>query len=208
MIDLTGDQQVFDGLREVVLERSGSGQTLAVGQALRQAVSFSEAEASAGVYRQGDVKWELPHLHGMLAPAPGDILREVDGTPWTVLAASLEALQTRWKCWCRNLVLAENLADRVTIQRAVWTHDSEGAAQPTWIDERTDIPARIQPLSARAVDTERAGGWEVTHRIYLGQQISLCGDHRVAHEGTRYYVRRVEDTERLDRLQVVLAREG
>ncbi|MEK6233812.1 MAG: hypothetical protein N2C14_03785 [Planctomycetales bacterium] len=204
MFDPSTDHQAFDGLQDVVFQQAATGAVDAVAQALRRDVTVQEAEVSQGAYRQGDARWELPARELMIDPQPGDAIIEDDGSRWTVLAVDQTTLGSRWRCWCRNLTVAERLSQRVALQQAVWSHDAAGAATPEWVNQRIGLLVRIQPASAEVVERHAARGWKVTHEIFLAEPLELDADHRFLHEGQAYYVRGAEAMERIDRLQIVL----
>jgi len=205
MIDPTQDHEVFDGGEPLLFRQAGTGACDRIPHALRRGVSLSELNNSRGVLRQGDVRWDAPAAGLAFAPAPGDQFQAADGQLWTILRVEQAVFGTRFRCWSRNLILAEHLRDLVTWQTALWETDAEGAAVPHWIDQQTQLPARIQPLSAAPQTADDQQAWHATHAIYLSEALPIKGGQRLVCQGIVYEAQRVDDAQRLDRLFVVYA---
>jgi head-tail adaptor len=195
---------VADGLEGVTLARRDGAQT-AVPQALRRRVGQREAQTSNGRYTRADVKWHLPLATLPAAPQVGDAIVDSHGTAWTILQVDQDATAGRWRCWCRRLALAPGLTDRVTLQRATWTKDAQGAATASWSDVQTQLAARIQPLRGGVEMEHDRRLNRASHRVFLASAVPLDEHHRLLHphRGQVYYLVRWEGTERLDALLAV-----
>jgi hypothetical protein len=148
--------EVVDNLELVTLKRPGSSTVLIIPEALRRALSTREAQASAGKYTQDDVVWHLPAEYPTdeldpptmqtVTPYVGDLIRP-DGTGqiFTILEKHLETFASRWRCVTRDLIVANELTQTVTILRRKTTRGAGAAADYTDREEvKTGFKARIQ----------------------------------------------------------------
>ena len=204
MIVLQDDLAYLDGIEAVTYTPAG-GSPVLVEHALRRRASESEAAPSDGVYTAHDVKWYLSTIDLAERPAPGGTITDDAGDVWTVLEVWPDALNAAWRCRARNLALAENLEQRVSVLRATWQASASGAPEAVWIPDVLDVPARIQPIEGEVQSEHDQRIARATHRIYLGQPLSLDANHRIVHDATVYHVLATRMPERLDQLPVVHA---
>jgi head-tail adaptor len=200
---MSADLVHFDHLEPVTLQ-SPAGQAHALA-ALRRPVATSEAEPSGGAYTKSDLAWHLPAGAVDEAVRPGATIVDAAGVSWIVERAELSRPLGQWRCWCRRLELADSLAQRITVQRAVWQYDAAGAAVPIWIDLRTDVPARIQPLDQSIEPAGSGRASRARYRIFVAEPIPVDEHHRVVCGGAVYRLTGTEMAERIDRLLVLLA---
>ncbi len=203
MIVIQDDLTFVDGIESVTYVPAGGGSPVVVERALRRRVSHSEAAPSDGVYTAHDVKWFLSTTDLTERPTPGATIADVAGDVWTVLEVSRDALNAAWRCRARDLALAENLEHRVAIMRALWQASAAGAPTAIWIVELSDVPARIQPIDGEVTTEHDQRIVRATHRVYLGQSLSLDANHRIVHDATVYHVLATKMPDRLDQLPVV-----
>lgn len=203
MIVVQDDLAYLDGVEAVTFSPAGGGAPVLVEHALRRRARESEAAASGGAYTAHDVKWFLSTVDLAARPTPGATITDAAGDVWTVLDVWPDALNAAWRCRARNLVLAENLSQRISVLRATWRATAAGAAEAVWIGEASDVPARIQPIETD-VKTEHAQRIaRETHRVYLGQPLALDANHRIVCESRVYHVLSTTIPERIDQLPVV-----
>jgi hypothetical protein len=203
MIVLQDDLAYVDGVEAVSVVPAGGGAAVLVEHALRRKAHHGEAAASDGVYTASDVKWFLSTIDLVERPTPGATITDAAGDVWTVLEVWPDALNAAWRCLARNLVLAENLLHRVNVLRATWQATPAGAAAAIWFAEFTDVPARIQPIDTKIATENEQRIARATHRVYLGQPLSLDANHRIVHDSVVYHVLATSMPERLDQLAVV-----
>jgi hypothetical protein len=144
-------------------------------------------------------------------PEIGSKIIEADDTEWTVLSVGHETLKTRWRCTCRNLIVANRLNTLVTIQYATETKGSGGALEPTWANIATDVRARIQPISATTLVEYDRRRVETAARITLQSPLNYLPDrrYRVVDSDSRIYsVLGYEQEDRVDVLPVIIAERG
>jgi head-tail adaptor len=192
---------VCDGLQAVTLTDRDDANADAVADALRRAVTLREAERSNGLYTTSDVHWHLPQSQVTTDPQPGYIITDSNDDEWTILAVEDQTLTDRWRCTCRNLVVAEQLDTLVTIQVSTSIKGDTGAHEQTWADQQGGIRARIQRIAGQVRTTVGASQIDATHTMYFRESIVLTARHRVADsDGNRYRVVGYRDPERIDKL--------
>lgn len=77
---------------------------------------------------------------------------------------------------------AGRLRHRVTIERRVNSQDPDtGAVTPVWVAVARDVPAAIEPLSAREFIAGQAVQSEVAARIMIRQRSGLDASMRIKH---------------------------
>lgn len=203
MIVVQDDLAYLDGVEAVTFSAAGGGSPVLVEHALRRRAHEREAAPSGGAYTAFDVKWYLSTVDLIERPTPGATIVDAEGNVWTVLEVWPDALNAAWRCRARNLVVAENLSQRVQVLRAVWYASSAGAASAMWIGEHSDVPARIQPIETQVKIEHDERMARATHRVYLGQPLALDANHRIVHEAEVYHVLATTMPARIDELAVV-----
>ncbi len=176
--------------------------TTAISSALRRALTTKEMAVSDGLYRNGDVVWHFAASAVSTAPVPSDLIIDSDSNQWTILEVSLQTLSNRYRCITRNLAISEELNTLVTIQKATFAKDADGAQEPTWADYRTSVRAKVQPQAA-AQATENA--LRHTTReviIYVLTEFNDIDEsfRVVAADGKIYKVTGTASPERIDQL--------
>lgn len=163
----------------------------------RRAPTIKELAASGGVYTATDLIWiipraEAPGLAEQFPPKPGDVFEdEAEGVAWTVLQVMpFGALKSFWRLVTRNLTLAYDLRDTVTIVRPTITTGT--AAEPvfTWPPDGgryivSELAARVQPSGGDAIgirnDVETL---QKALHVYLATQVDVrMGDRVIVASG-------------------------
>lgn len=171
--------------------------TIPIALAKRRAPTFKELQPANGAYTASDLVWlipvvQAPGLKEQFPPRPGDVIEDNELTPWTVLEITpLAAFKTFWRMMTRNLVLANGLAETVTIQRPdIATGDSSEPVY-TWPPDGgclvvENLPARVQPQDS---SPQMINGVEIAHNrftVILGQQVEMrVGDRVLVTSGKR-----------------------
>ncbi|QGJ71059.1 Hypothetical protein PBC10988_27620 [Planctomycetales bacterium 10988] len=201
MMDISQDHRVFDNRECLVFSQAGSLQRDHIPDCLRREIRLKEGSRSMGAVRQGDTQWELPRVSTHFSPGPGDRLIDSQETEWTILAVDLVSQGTRYRCWCRNLSLAENLKQSIVIQEATWQQDDLGVRVATWEDRWTQVAARVQPLQSEKYLLEDVEMWKQPFEITLHRALPVTSQHRIMYEDQLFSIRQVEWTEELEHLQ-------
>jgi len=191
---------VIDGVESVFLHRLSGGEPLPVDGALRRGAAVREVPGGAA---QSVVRWHLPVTVLEEAPAIGDRLVDSGSQTWTIVEVHYEG-SGRWLCVCRNLTLVQGLSELIDIERAVWTKDAAGAAQPTWHPWQTALAARIVPRESRVSNDEGRMHMLATHQVLLATAADVDQDCRVVGaNGAIYRILVVRGVEQLDALYVL-----
>lgn len=87
---------------------------------------------------------------------------------------------------------AGNLRHRVSIQRKQITQNPQtGAMTETWVDAWSNVPAAIEPLSAREFIAASAVQSEVTTRITIRYRAGVTASMRILHNDRIYNIQGV-----------------
>ncbi|MBY0523430.1 MAG: hypothetical protein K2R98_08520 [Gemmataceae bacterium] len=181
-LDLSQDYKSWDSIEPVTYRSVRKTGEMADGipVARRRPVTFKEMTASGGAYQAGDVVWLLPTALLSVAigtPKEADVVEDGDRCPWTVLTAQGQrrdrnGYQT-WKLTCRNLVVAYDLQDLVTIERAYGVLDAAGVEVRTWQPLYQALPCRMQPLVGELADERAIRGTAVRYDVFLSRDVAV-----------------------------------
>ena len=175
--------------------------------AKRRAPTFKELTASGGVYTSQDLVWLLPKkivdAAGADRPKPSDVIIDGDGVRWTILEAPLNTLRSTYRCTARDIILAADLRDTLTIKRpTATTTDNAGGRAYSYASIYTSIACRFQEANA-AIGNER--GQRVTvksYSVWVERRLYLTiEDQIVDGDGTIYEMKGWQDADRIDQLQ-------
>lgn len=212
-LDFSDDYAIYDDPEQVVYEqpRRGLAPILTpVPNAIRLVLSVRERYASGGAYQSGDVKWLLPAnvLPQGFAAAPGGVVVDSEGARYTVLDHTWERLQKIWECNCRNLAIAFNLRDRVSIERPEISYDAAGAAVKTFPPYGgkviySGILARVQHTEESIVDERGIRGFSTRYDVIVDRQVEITTDDRVLWNGKIMDIIGHRNDGRIDDLPVV-----
>jgi hypothetical protein len=196
-LDFTEDDEIWDNTEAVVLttvRANGLNDNLPIATAVRRELTRKEILASNGVYTGQDVAFEFKARHiGSVKPKPRDRITGADGINYTVGQASYEVLDATWVLVTRNLALAADLRDLVTIQVPTISQDERAGKVKTWSASQTNIAARVQPVQADVIEERGTRGLRVTHVIVLDSTATAAdltntnGDLGRISFGGRYY---------------------
>jgi len=202
-IDLSEDYLVWDNTSQISyspIVRGATPTPLSL-LAKRRAITTREMMASNGVYVASDVKFLIPAapITDPFAPKPGDEIEDDDGTVYTVLEVPWNKAKQTYHAISRNLAIANDLRDTITIQKAARTQDSiGGVVRDVWSTLYASVSARLQPQDASIADARGVEGQEVRFTIPVSRQLPLldvreCRVLVVSHD---YLSGRVLDIER------------
>lgn len=154
--------------------------------ARRRKLTVKDMATGVVGYQTGDIAWLVPQA--LLSPSLGrpkeaDIIVDQLGRPWTVLTADGQSDDSNgpqtWRLTCRNVVIAFDLKDTVTIERAVSNLDASGTDVRTWQPLYSGITCRLQPVD-QDIATERGiTDLQGKYLIYLSQEVQVVMRDRV-----------------------------
>ena len=192
--------------------------------AKRRNLTRRELVASGGALTSDDQRWLIPAAlfpQGWIAK-PGDVVVELEtsdpesqGTRWTVLEVDRRKNRQTWALTCRDLVLAYDLSDSVTIERPEIRYDAAGVPTKSFPSDNADgtapgvvlykLTCRVQ-LIEKATEEERGiRGLAGKYEIYLPSDIDVSAEDRVRFADGQYGdITGYRNAERIDQLPVLL----
>lgn len=201
--DPRGDfQAVADGQRAVTL-RDRSGLSRSLEHVLRREISKREMAASSGRYKRGDTRFHLSTTEIATEPELGATIIDDEGTEFVIIEVDRETLSDRWKCYARNLAVAESLNTLIAILRATDdpTRTTAGALRPMWVTEATGVRASIQPMEAvRSVEHDQTVMPERARCVFLYARDIDATRRLQQADGTTWKIERVDNKDRIDAL--------
>jgi len=221
-IDLSNDWQFWMNTETVILSTSYNPDAMVctIDVCKRRALTRKELAASRGAYTADDVLFLIPQtfLPNGFRPQPGSIVTDADGVNFTALDVGgrkrdrNNQYQT-WALTCRDLVLAEGLADAIDIQRPTITFDAAGGKLRAWPEDgKGSVPykslaARVQLLTQEFVEERGIGGFKGTHAVIVGRQVTVTAEDRVkvTLDGATVYLSIIgqHNPQRIDELPVL-----
>lgn len=168
----------------------------------RYPIRLGEVMASGGVYSASDVvfTFDADDLTDT-GSKPADTVTTADGTVYTVLTSVVAPFLKFVKVTTRNLILAYDLRDTMTVQRPANSQDSNGLRVTTLtnVSGATSIPCRVQEVASE-VDLAQFGA--ATHDrdfvVYVGQRLYLKAGDVLNVAGTLYDFRGSASWDRID----------
>lgn len=214
----------FDGRTPAPATPVGRNKALGISVAKRRNLTSRELAASGGVYSPKDQVWLLPDAlfpTGILSK-PGDVIVEqggaldgtLDGTRWTVLEESWGKNRQTRRLTCRNLTLAFDLRDLVTIERPAISSDAAGVqvkaypsdpSNPGGVVLYANLPARAQLVTKEVAEQYGVRGLEGKYRVIVAQEVDVTSEDRLRLDNGLYLdVAGYENAARIDELPVVV----
>jgi hypothetical protein len=200
---------IVDRTEDVVLTRSESLATVAIGGALRIEVTEQEAGTSGGKYTRNDVRWSLAAQQLPEPPRLGDTMTDGDSVVWTILEVELTRSASRYECVTRRVSIIEGLNQQIDIQQATWASGDAGASYAIWATIETNVLARIQPRQSDIVIEHHHRIVRTTYSVFVEQAFDWDSNHRIIDPaGKAYDVVRQEEAKRIDLLDEILVVES
>lgn len=176
--------------RRPATQAAKAGDVLGVAVAKRTAVRGREKSPSGGVYVGYESNWRIPAQFVprglLLKPADVVVVDDPDrpdvGRRWTVLTADLRRQGTTWLLGCVDLVLAADLRDAVTVERADRQYDAAGVLVKRWPSDvpklggvvlYDSIPCRFQPEAQETTDARGIRGDRTTYAVIVDRDLAL-----------------------------------
>lgn len=188
-LDQSQDFRVWDNTETLtyVSTQQAGDQVDAVRHVRRHLVGVKEAAASAGAYTAGDVLFYVPRVALRLElgePKPGDVLLDDEQVRWTVLGVDKRKRDRRapqtYKLQARDLRLAFQLEDLVTIETPARSLDATGARVVAWVPKYELLPAKVQQLAEAESEERGLRGSKVTYSVTVDRQIKVTlGEDRI-----------------------------
>lgn len=215
----------FDGKTPATSTPPSRNQPLLIPVAKRRNLTRRELASSGGVYTGLDQVYLLPDalFPVGLASKPGDVVVELTdgsaeeqpGTRWTVLEVGWGKNRQTRRLTCRDLVLAYDLRDAITIERPAITYDAAGApykafpsdaVNPGGVVLYQDLPARVQLVTKDMADERGIRGLEGKYEVIVGQEVDVTSEDRIALPGGVYLdIVGYKNAMRIDELPVIVA---
>lgn len=191
---------VADGLQPATLIPRDRPHDQVTVQALFRAMTDREAARSNGRYRSEDRTIHVAHSEAA-SIIPGDMIRDEQGSEWTVLSASLETMTDRWRSVCRNLVVTERLDTLITIQYGIASQGTSGAQELTWRDYKTRVRGCITRIAAVDQETEQSRSLHRAYTLHMREILDMRRNYRVVGaDGVVYRVTGYQAPESIDQL--------
>lgn len=151
--------------------------------AKRRAITNKDIMAGVAAYGAQDTIWLIPAavFPATVTPKRSDVITDSRGDRWTALDVQLQAVLSTWRFSARNLVLAEDLRDTVTIERADITFDSAGARIKTWPTGPLpqggkilySLAAKVQDMTIEVADQRGIRGAVGKVAVVVSRQITI-----------------------------------
>lgn len=214
LLDLRLDHLCWDGTEEILYEsvrKDYAPDVDTIAGALRRAVRTSEGFASRGVYTATDLNWCLPEVAFVeKKPKPADVVVDIDGNRYTVLDADFNTLRSWWLCRTRNLTIANDLQDIISIETPVLSRDAALGLVYDWSIRYTGIKCRFQPITDDAAAERLVSATARMFRVIVDRQLQVTNDvgfDRINKDGVIYEILGYSNPERLDELPVLTVRQ-
>lgn len=187
--------------------------------AKRRLLTKRELAASGGAYTGLDRAWLVPAavLPQSFVIKPADVVVDVTGARWTALEADLGKGGQTWKLVCRNLTLAYDLSETITVERAQVVYDAAGVAvklfpsgpPPTGGEVLyAGLLARVQLENQPEVDERGYRGSERRYDVIVAQELDVIREDRILLSDKVTYLDILDyhQAQRIDQLPVIEAR--
>lgn len=146
----------------------------------KRSASDKEQAASGGAYTGTDVLWLIPTQQlakSIGEPKPGDVVIDRDGNEFTVLQATGKRRDAngyqQWNLMSRNLVVAYDLRDTITIQTATATTDpNSGADLLSWQPIYQALPCKVQEVAAEESEERGIRGTARKYEIFVATDLA------------------------------------
>lgn len=185
--------------------------------AKKRSVTIKEITASNGAYQSGDVAFLLPGAlitTSIGQPKAGDKVIDSpdgDGSTYTVLQPIGQRMDgsgtyATWKLMTRNLSVAFDLADQITIEEPVETLDSAAAGLKQWRTKYTGLLAKVQLITQEQADALGIRGFRMAFQVIVSEEISVRSRDRIVWPAspTGYLdITGYHNAQRLDELPVI-----
>lgn len=180
-LDTSRSYLVWDNREPIYIESTRRvGSTVDyVPECKRRALTRKELFSSNGVYTGQDIVWLVPRIivpHLEIKPA--DVVIDSDKVRWTALEAGLNTFKSWWRLVTRNLVLAFDLRDTITIERADVSVSASGAYIKRFPPNGGSIlygnlAARVQPTDETIGEERGIRGDETSYRVIVEKQLNV-----------------------------------
>lgn len=203
-LNLKDEHLVFDGLQNVLLNGNP------ILGAYPEELIDSEGAPSEGVYLHGDMVWQIP-TPPAIVPRIGQLIVDGAGRSFSILAVRQPFLNDYYGCTCRQAKIESDLplSHKITRYPAIIWVDEEGSrivanAMPD--PGFTDVPAKVQDVSAEHADFMGKRGFSHLYHIFLDSEIDLVhGDVLKDQFMDVYDVVTWTNRDRIDELSMIVA---
>jgi len=186
MSQLVSEYTIWDNreLINYVSHRNAGDQSFAGVVGKRMAPTFKELAVSNGAYTGSDMVWWIPACLLGTTAKPADRIIDADAVAWTALEVRKIVLGSVWRIMSRNLVLAHDLRDTISIERATFTTDAMGGDVRSWppgsgTTPYANIAAKVQKITDDLRIVLGIQGFEGTYAVIIDRDVTLGPNDRV-----------------------------
>lgn len=205
-LDLSDDYLIWDNRETITYtaEKRSGDSAYVIDDCKRRALTYRELAFSGGAYTSGDRAWLIPTavIPDGITPKIADRVTDDDGAVWTVLEAALNTYQSWWRLLTRNIVLAADLREVVTLSSPSTAQDAAGGRTPVYSTAVADLPAKI--LEGEVTSEDQLGKRQAVRRFtaWVGQRVYPAADWRLTDSaGVVYQITGWRAADRHDVLQ-------
>lgn len=205
-LDLSDDYLIWDNRETITytVEKRAGDVAHTIDDCKRRALTYRELAFSGGAYTSGDRAWLIPtvKLPAGVTPKIADRVTDGGGTAWTVLDAALNTFQSWWRLTTRNIVLAADLRELVTLSSPSAVQDAAGGRTPVYASAVSNLPAKI--LEGEVTAEASLGKRQAVRRFtaWVGQRVYPAADWRLTDAaGVVYQITGWRAADRFDVLQ-------
>jgi hypothetical protein len=206
------DYLAVDDLISVIVNPSfGTGTPQQVNNVCRGVVTIQESEKSRGAIQAGDTMFLISELEMEESlPEIGALINPLDeeGTWYTVLKVMKDRDSRVWHCAARDLSVSLSLGQLASQERREEVQTGSGSTEFTWTEIATDLPTRVQPMSATMKEEYGVEELDVSHVLYFTNTLDTSETDRFVVDGNYYYVRGWKQAETLGEPFIVMAEKG
>ena len=216
---------LFDGRSPAPATPKSRNKSILVPIAKRRNLTMRELAASGGVYQSSDQVYLIPDAllsPSQVRPKMGDVVIETDddspgrqpGQRWTVLDVSRGKSRQTHRLACRNLALALDLRETVTIERPAIRYDAAGvpvkafpsdATNPGGVTLYSQLPGRAQLVTKEMADEHGIRGLEGKYEVFVDREVDVTHEDRLLLANGLYLdIVGYRNGQRIDELPVIV----
>ena len=186
--------------------RTAGDVTVPLDGVARYSLGTKEAARSNGVYLATDEKVTFALAAAELAaagitPKPRDRFNPAGCSERVVLSVTRNPFLKFWDLVVRDLVVAYDLRDLLTVRRSAPTAAADGLRVRNPADANPNVPGRLQPDEwQREIVTDRRVTTRRKYTAYLGQPLELQAGDTLVLAGVEYEVTGQSDISSFDTL--------
>jgi hypothetical protein len=166
-------------------------ETFTIAVAKRSTISNRDVPSQrTGIFTSDDLVWNIPQALIPIGkrPNPNDYITDSEGRRWTVLDTTNGNRGNTWRLTTRNLILAENLRQTISLQRPANTKDAAGGRVASgYTTILSNVPARIQETGATSSDILGKKQVRTQYDCHCGQRLNWKSTDRIVDQNNAVY---------------------